>query len=51
MIENSVFYNKSQYIIAGLQYQPAKNFCFSVNGRDLLPADEPQVYVNFGLKF
>ena len=50
-IENSIYYKDSQYIIAGIQYQPAKNFFISLNGRDLIPEDQPQIYINFGLKF
>ena len=51
LIENSVFYKNSQYIIAGFQYQPVKNFYLSINGRDLIPQNEPQIYLNFGAKF
>ncbi len=51
LIENSAYYKNNQYIIAGIQYLPVKNFFISINGRYLLPEDEPQVYINTGIKF
>jgi hypothetical protein len=50
-IKKSATYKDSQYMILGMQYEPANNFFVSINGRDLFPADEPQLYVNFGIKF
>ncbi|MBI5539576.1 MAG: hypothetical protein HY951_05920 [Bacteroidia bacterium] len=43
--------DNSQFAILGLQYEPAKNFFISVNGRMLNPAEIYQIYVNFGIKF
>jgi hypothetical protein len=50
-IKKSAVYKNCQYVIVGLQYEPAKNFFVSLNGRDFFPSDEPQVYANFGIKF
>lgn len=49
--KSALLKDKSHYAILGMQYEPAKNFFISVNGRRLVPANIFQIYANFGIKF
>lgn len=49
--KSAILIDSSQYAILGLQYEPAKNFFISVNGRMLNPTEIYQIYANFGIKF
>lgn len=49
--KSSILIDNCQYAILGLQYEPAKNFFISVNGRMLNPTEIYQIYANFGIKF
>lgn len=41
----------NQYIIAGLQFEPEKNYFLSLNFRDQQPSKSSMLYLNFGAKF
>jgi hypothetical protein len=49
--EDIVFYDHYQFMLAGLQYEPAKNYFLSLNFRELLPDKTSTIYLNFGAKF
>lgn len=49
--QDVTLYKNNKYLIAGIQYEPAKNYFLSVNFRDLQPAKLSQIYLNFGAKF
>jgi hypothetical protein len=44
-------YKENHYLIAGIQYEPAKNFFLAANFREIWPAKSSQIYLNFGAKF
>jgi len=49
--QDITLYKDNQYLIAGIQYEPAKNYFLSLNFRDSKPANISQIYLNFGAKF
>ena len=49
--QDVILYKNSQYLIAGIQYEPAKNYFLSVNFRNSQPISTPQLYINFGARF
>lgn len=44
-------YKENHFLLAGIQYEPAKNFFLSINYREIWPAKIAQIYLNFGAKF
>ncbi len=44
-------FNENHFFLAGIQYEPAKNFFLSMNYRELWPIKTAQIYVNFGARF
>lgn len=50
-LQDIVLYKDNQCLIAGLQYEPAKNYFLSLNYRDYQPSKTSMIYFNFGAKF
>lgn len=49
--QDIVLYDYNKFLLAGVQYEPAKNYFLSLNYRELWPTKMSQVYLNFGAKF
>jgi hypothetical protein len=50
-ITESLYIKDGDYIIAGYQYQPAKNLFTSINIRHLTTGSDTKLFFNFGVKF
>jgi hypothetical protein len=49
--QDITLYKDNQYLIAGIQYEPVKNYFLSLNYRNSQPTNISQIYLNFGAKF